>query len=53
MNVGRLLTATEVRSAQRYWHVVQNDEALRIYPKQYTHKVVGIVWSTMAQFGTW
>jgi len=51
--VGQLMTATEIRSTQRYWHVLQNDESKRVYPKAYGGNVVGILWSTMAQFGTW
>jgi hypothetical protein len=51
--VGLLLTATELRSANRYWHVMQNDESKRIYPEVYDANVIGILWSTMAQFGTW
>jgi len=55
-DVGRLLTATELVSAQRYWHVpdVSNDDELqRIYPEQYHQYTVGMLWQTMAQFGTW
>jgi len=51
--VGQIMTATELRSTRRYWHVKQNDPAERIYPKEYTGLVVGILWQTMAQFGTW
>jgi len=55
-DVGRLLTATELASARRYWHVpdVKNDDELqRIYPEGYRQPVIGILWQTMAQFGTW
>jgi len=54
-NVGRLLTGTELTSTKRYWHI-PDDEANnveRIYPEQYNRNVVGILWQTMAQFGTW
>ena len=51
--VGLIMTATELRSTQRYWHVKQKDESGQIYPKVYDRNVVGILWSTMAQFGTW
>lgn len=51
--MGRLLTATEVRSAQRYWHVLHGDTSSTIYPKRYTPSVVGMMWQTMAQFQTW
>ncbi len=53
-NVGLSLTATEVRSAQKYWHVLQNiEESNRIYPSTYEASVVGILWGTFIQFGTW
>ena len=47
-DVGRLLTATELRSADRYWHVRQSgDKHGLIYPIQYTPLVVGIVRNFM------
>lgn len=53
-NIGMSLTATEVRSTQKYWHVLQNiDDANRIFPAEYKQGVVGILWSTFVQFGTW
>ena len=52
--MGRLLAATEVRSAQRYWHVLHGDTPSKtIYPKQYKPAVVGMVWQTMVQAQTW
>lgn len=51
--VGRLLAATELRSTQKYWHVKRNVENEDIFPKAYSRNVVGILWSTMSQFGTW
>jgi len=52
--MGRLLAATEVRSAQRYWHVLHGDTpSMTIYPKQYKPAVVGMVWQTMVQAQTW
>ena len=53
--IGRLLAATELRSANAYWHIRQKNvkPSERIVPKAYTNNVVGILWSTMAQFGTW
>ena len=55
-NVGKLLAGTELVSAKRYWHI-QDDKGdnpvERIYPKQYSKNVIGILWQTMAQFGTW
>ena len=53
MEVGQIMAATELRSARKYWHVRQNDPKERIYPKEYTGNVVGILWQSMAQFGTW
>jgi endo-1,3(4)-beta-glucanase len=53
-NIGMSLTATEVRSTQKYWHVLQYiDDSTRIYPAEYEANVVGILWSTFIQFGTW
>lgn len=49
---GRLLLSTEVRSAQRYWHVMDSP-APRVYPEVYAPKVVGMLWSTLAQEQTW
>lgn len=52
--MGRLLAATEVRSAERYWHVLHGDTPSKtIYPRQYRPSVVGMMWQTMAQFQTW
>lgn len=48
---GLVLTATEIRSTQKYWHVVHGDG--NVYPETYEHSVVGIVWSTMIIFTTW
>lgn len=52
-NVGRLLTATEVRAADFYWHVRRQDDTMQIYPPVYAQHVVGMLWNTMAQFQTW
>jgi hypothetical protein len=52
-DVGRLLTATEIRAADRYWHVRQEEDAKKIYPDTYKENVIGIMWNTMAQFQTW
>lgn len=55
-DMGRLLCATELRSAKLYWHVQdrQNDANIsRIYPDVYTPKVVGMLWSMLAQEQTW
>jgi endo-1,3(4)-beta-glucanase len=43
-DMGRLLTATEIRSAARYWHVLHGDVNTRpIYPKIYKPSAVGMV----------
>ena len=50
-DMGRLLLATEIRSAKTFWHV-QSPGApgvSRIYPEAYTPKVVGMLWSMLAQ----
>lgn len=57
-DVGRLLTATELRAADYYWHVRRHDddsnnETTEIYPSVYAQHVVGIVWNAMVQFQTW
>ena len=40
--VGKLLTASELRSARKYYHVKRN-EVVKIYPSAYTPHVIGIV----------
>jgi hypothetical protein len=53
---GQLLTVTEIRSVRRYYHVRDNNnenEALKIYPSEYNHHAIGMLWSTMAQYQTW
>jgi len=52
-DLGRLLTATELRSADRYWHVWHGNEHKSLYPDSYRPAVVGMMWDTMAQFQTW
>jgi endo-1,3(4)-beta-glucanase len=49
-NVGRVLLATEIRGAQRYWQV---DSADGVYAEPFaSNKVVGIVWGTRADHAT-
>jgi hypothetical protein len=50
--VGQIMTASEVRSAQFYWHV-KTDTRIKIYPAVYTQHAIGILWQSMAQFQTW
>lgn len=53
-DMGRLLLATEIRSAKTYWHVRQAaPNVTRIYPEVYASKVVGMLWSMLAQEQTW
>lgn len=52
-DTGMVLAATEIRSVDYYWHVRQNDESKKIYPSTYQAGVIGILWSTLAQFTTW
>jgi hypothetical protein len=54
-DMGRLLMATEVRSAKTYWHVQApgTPGVSRIYPEVYEPKVIGMIWSMLAQEQTW
>jgi endo-1,3(4)-beta-glucanase len=53
--MGRLLLATEIRSAKTYWHVQKagTSGVFRVYPRGYEPKVVGMIWSMLAQQQTW
>lgn len=51
--VGRLMASTELTAAKKYWHVTSTNDPQRIYPKAYSATSIGILWNTMAQFGTW
>ena len=53
---GLVLTATELRSTRRYYHVrdeTNANEALKIYPSEYKNHAIGMLWNTMAQYQTW
>ena len=50
---GLVLTATELRATQRYWHVYHNNPAKQIYPSSYKPSVVGIAWNTLVELRTW
>jgi len=52
-DAGQLLTVTEVRATNRYWHVWNSDSHPRTYPKEYLQPVVGMLYDTMASFQTW
>jgi hypothetical protein len=49
-DMGQLLTITEMKAAQRYWHVSPNSTT---YPSEYKQPVVGMLYQTMASFQTW
>lgn len=50
-DLGRLMTALEIRTAHKYWQIT-SDESL--YPAPFSdHKVVGIVWSNKVVYDTW
>jgi len=49
--VGRILLATEIRGAQKYWHI---KDSTKIYLSPFKeNKVVGILWEDGSAFGTW
>ena len=52
-DVGQFLTSTEVKAANRYWHVWSSDTHTNTYPAAYTKPVVGMLYETMASFQTW
>ena len=50
-DMGRLLLATEIRSAHKYWQIRNEDT---VYPAPFSdNKVVGILWSTKVDYATW
>eukprot|EP00529_Nitzschia_sp_RCC80_P006870 CAMPEP_0113497088 /NCGR_PEP_ID=MMETSP0014_2-20120614/30455_1 /TAXON_ID=2857 /ORGANISM="Nitzschia sp." /LENGTH=1420 /DNA_ID=CAMNT_0000391027 /DNA_START=673 /DNA_END=4931 /DNA_ORIENTATION=- /assembly_acc=CAM_ASM_000159 len=52
--IGLVLTATELRSTQKYWQIYDDGGDDSTYPAQpYNAGVVGILWETMIQFTTW
>jgi endo-1,3(4)-beta-glucanase len=52
-NAGQLLTATELRAANNYWHVWSSKTHANTYPAAYKQPVVGMLYETMASFQTW
>jgi endo-1,3(4)-beta-glucanase len=52
-DAGQLLTATELRATNRYWHVWSSDTHKTTYPDAYKQPVVGMLYDTMATFQTW
>jgi endo-1,3(4)-beta-glucanase len=52
--IGRVLLSTEISVSKTYWHVQAKRQGVaRVYPDIYTPKVVGMMWSMMAQQQTW
>ena len=53
-DIGEILLATEIRSAEMYWHVrnVSTKTYPRIYPQKYEHRVIGRLWSSKAEMST-
>ena len=46
---GRVLLATEVRSAQRYWHIRAAVKP-QVYPQPFAaNKVVGVLWNSLVR----
>lgn len=52
-DAGELLTVTEVKAANRYWHVWNSTTHVNTYPVGYLQPVVGMLYETMASFQTW
>ncbi|XP_049848787.1 uncharacterized protein LOC126316737 [Schistocerca gregaria] len=51
VNWGRLLTSTEIRSAQTYWQMSTNDD---IYPSIFSNnQCVGVLWCSKVDYATW
>ena len=49
-DLGRLMLATEIRSAQRYWQITSDSD---IYASPFAdNKVVGVLWSTKVGYET-
>ena len=52
-DAGKLLTLSEVRAANRYWHVWSSNDHVNTYPEEYTQLTVGMLYETQASFQTW
>jgi hypothetical protein len=53
---GLALVASELRSARRYYHIQDDDVSvmpMKIYPEEYEHWAIGMLWNTMGQYQTW
>ncbi len=49
-DLGRILLATEIRSARKYWQIRSEDD---IYPRPFAdNKVVGVLWGTKVDYAT-
>jgi len=50
-DLGRLMTALEIRAAHYYWQMTSSKS---VYPAAFSeHKAVGILWSTKVDYATW
>ena len=50
-DLGRLMTALEIRAAHKYWQMTSDYSA---YPAPFSdNKAVGILWSTKVDYATW
>lgn len=50
-DLGRLMTALEIRASWRYWQMTSTDS---IFPAPFSdHKTVGIQWSLKVDYNTW
>merc|ERR1711970_749199 len=50
-DLGRLMTALEIRAAHRYWQMTSADS---VFPAPFSdNKAVGILWSTKVDYATW
>jgi hypothetical protein len=52
-DAGQLLTMTELRATNRYWHNWSSVGHNTSYPKAYDKLVVGMMYETQASFETW
>jgi len=51
--MGRILLATEIRSAKTYWHMSSSNSVYDYAPEFKQNKMVGIIWETAANYDTW
>jgi endo-1,3(4)-beta-glucanase len=51
MNIGRIMLATEIRSAKKYWHILKNNTIYNPVPA--ARGCVGVLWETKVDLVTW